>query len=328
MDVGWETDTLIRSPRGGVEQEQWDGILSLIQDLQLQSIPDRLGWTIDASDNFSVASARRFIDGSLLYARGDVICKKYEKYDVDKQKDATNNINRNDAFAGLYTAIESDLNQAVEKSEVAAAEKNRATAVAMNAEIRRTKVRLLEEIPKLQRLAFKKVKGLSKDELQARNELVLALKERIEIVPDGVKTKTQPTIGLESSSSNRKIIFDTMQDETFDNNYYQHTDDTNKFRQEYEMRRLQQDEGLDVIAEGLGTLKNMAQDMQEEVDRQVPLMDEIDDKVERAASDLRNTNVRLKDTVTKLRSSRNFCVDIILLCLILGIAAYLYNVLK
>ncbi|CAH1418861.1 unnamed protein product [Lactuca virosa] len=92
-----------------------------------------------------------------LITRVDVICKKYEKYDVDKQKDATNNINRNDAFAGLYTAIESDLNQAVEKSEVAAAEKNRATAVAMNAEIRRTKARLLEEIPKLQRLAFKKV---------------------------------------------------------------------------------------------------------------------------------------------------------------------------
>lgn len=34
IDVGWETDTLRRSPRGGVEQEQWDGILSLIQDLQ------------------------------------------------------------------------------------------------------------------------------------------------------------------------------------------------------------------------------------------------------------------------------------------------------
>ena len=36
-------------------------------------------------------------------------------------------------------------------------EKSRATAVAMNAEIRRTKARLLEEIPKLQRLAFKQV---------------------------------------------------------------------------------------------------------------------------------------------------------------------------
>ncbi|KAI3701225.1 hypothetical protein L2E82_45874 [Cichorium intybus] len=271
-----------------------------------------------------------------LVTRVDAICQKYEKYDIDKQKDAINNILPNDAFAGLYTAIESDLNQVVEKSEhleersaneseVASAEKNRATAVAMNAEIRRTKARLLQELPKLQRLAFKKVKGVSKDELDARNELVLALKERIEVVPDGATTRTQPTNGLESSSSNGKIKFNSTLDETYDHTYYQHTDETNNFRQEYEMRRLRQDEGLDVIAEGLGTLKNMAQDMQEEVDRQVPLMDEIDDKVERAASDLRSTNVRLKDTVTKLRSSRNFCVDIILLCLILGIAAYLYK---
>lgn len=69
---------------------------------------------------------------------------------------------------------------------------------------------------------------------------------------------------------------------------------------------LIQDQGLEVIAEGLDTLKNMAHDMNEvllvqlflfacaieswtgiiflfnycqEVDRQVPLMDEIDDKV-------------------------------------------------
>ncbi|KAK4396335.1 syntaxin, partial [Sesamum angolense] len=62
--------------------------------------------------------------------------------------------------------------------------------------------------------------------------------------------------------------------------------------------------------------------------RQVPLMDEIDTKVDKATADLKNTNVRLKDTVNQLRSSRNFCIDIILLCIILGIAAYLYNGLK
>ncbi|KAI3693391.1 hypothetical protein L6452_33226 [Arctium lappa] len=260
-----------------------------------------------------------------LITRVDAICKKYEKYDIDKQKDANNNINGNDAFAGLYTAIESDLDLALEKSEVAAAEKNRATAVAINAEIRRSKARLLEELPKLQRLAFKKVKGLSKDELEARNELVLALKERIEAVPDGATSKPRPTDGLQSSSSNGKIRFGSTSHGTFDDTYYRHTEETNNFKQEYEMRRLRQDEGLDVIAEGLDTLKNMAQDMQEEVDKQLPLMDEIDDKVDRATSDLRNTNIRLKDTVTKLRSSRNFCIDIILLCVILGIAAYLYK---
>ncbi|KVH91114.1 hypothetical protein Ccrd_006868, partial [Cynara cardunculus var. scolymus] len=147
-----------------------------------------------------------------LITRVDAICKKYDKYDIDKQKEANKNIYGNDAFAGLYTAIESDLDQALEKSEVAAAEKNRATAV----------------------------KGLSKDEFEARNELVLALKERIEVVPDGATSKAQPTEGLESSSSNRRIRFDSTFDGTFDDAYYQHTDDTSNFRQEYEMRRLRQ----------------------------------------------------------------------------------------
>ncbi|MCO5596728.1 hypothetical protein L7F22_050796 [Adiantum nelumboides] len=93
-------------------------------------------------------------------------------------------------------------------------------------------------------------------------------------------------------------------------------------------RSSYRDQGLETISEGLATLKSLAQDINEEMNRQDPLIDEIDTKVERATSDLKNTNVRLKDTVTKLRSSRNFCIDIILLCVILGIAAYLYNVLK
>lgn len=124
-----------------------------------------------------------------LITRVDAICKKYEKYDVDKQKD--NNVAGDDAFARLYGVVEADLDSALQvlylytliyslflivifiliyylffgffflkKSEAVATEKNRATAVAMNAEIRRTKAKLLEEFPKLQRLAFKKVKIL------------------------------------------------------------------------------------------------------------------------------------------------------------------------
>lgn len=47
-----------------------------------------------------------------------------------------------------------------QKAERASQEKNRAAAVALNAEIRRTKARLMEEVPKLQRLALKKVRFL------------------------------------------------------------------------------------------------------------------------------------------------------------------------
>ncbi|XP_040999546.1 syntaxin-71-like isoform X1 [Juglans microcarpa x Juglans regia] len=262
-----------------------------------------------------------------LITRVDAICKKYEKYDIDKHKDL--NVSGDDAFARLYAVIEADAEATFQKSEAAATQKNRATAVAINAEIRRAKARLLEELPKLQRLAFKKVKGLSKEELEARNDLVFALKEKIDAIRDGSTTNgAKQTGGGATSTSYTGIKFNSTSDGRLDYEYFQQTEESDRFKHEYEMRRMQQDQGLDVIAEGLGTLKNMAHDMNEELDRQVPLMDEIDDKVDRANADLKSANVKLKETITQLRSSRNFCIDIILLCIILGIAAYLYNVLK
>ncbi|TYH80207.1 hypothetical protein ES332_D03G116100v1 [Gossypium tomentosum] len=122
----------------------------------------------------------------------------------------------------------------------------------VNAEIRRTKARLLEEVPKLQRLAVKKVKGISTEEMAARND----------------QMSSSP------STSSTAIKFDS--DERFDNKYFQEFEQSSQFRQDYEMRKMKQ-----------------------ELDRQVPLMDEINTKVDKAAADFKNTNVRLKDTVTQ-----------------------------
>ncbi|KAG2260861.1 hypothetical protein Bca52824_080155 [Brassica carinata] len=260
-----------------------------------------------------------------LITRVDSICKKYEKYDLVKQREEANISGDNDAFTRLYSTFESALETLLQKTEDLSSETNRAKAVAMNAEIRRTKARLLEGVPKLQRLALKKVKGLSQGELDARNELVLSLREKIEDVPDG----SVPTNGWAASTSYTNIRVDT--NVYVDSEYFQQTEESDQFKQEHEMRRVKQaslrlqDQGLDFIAEGLDTLKNMAQDINEELDRQEPLVDEIDTKIDKAATDLKSTNVRLKDTVTKLRSSRNFCIDIILLCILLGIAAFIYK---
>ncbi|KAK2987772.1 hypothetical protein RJ640_016367 [Escallonia rubra] len=214
---------------------------------------------------------------------------------------------RVDAICKKYENLICVMN--VQKSEMVAMETNRATIVAKNAEIRRMKARLMDEVPKLQKLAMKKVKGISSEELAVRNDMVLALPERIQAIPDGTTTAANQIGGWAASASHKKINFDS------DGNFGSGC-----------LISYAQDQGLDIISEGLDTLKDLAHDMNEELDRQVPLVDEIDTKVDGATADLKNTNVRLKETVTKIRSSRNFCVDIILLCIILGIATYLYKI--
>ncbi|XWS32152.1 hypothetical protein CRYUN_Cryun23aG0136500 [Craigia yunnanensis] len=222
----------------------------------------------------------KYVISECVITRIDAIRKKYEKYDIDKQKQA--NVTGDDAFARLDGVVESELGAAIQKSEAATMKKNRATAVAMNVEIRRTKARLLEELPKLRRLALKKLRKVVVVVFGQLHTLQLKL--------------THLQIGDSKATTFNKL---------------------NSLNGS--------DKSLEIIAEGLDTLKNMAHDMNEELDRQLPLMDEIYEKVDRAASDLKSTNVRLKDTVNQLRSSRNFCIDIIPLFIILGIAAYLYN---
>ncbi|OIW21085.1 hypothetical protein TanjilG_28534 [Lupinus angustifolius] len=226
-----------------------------------------------------------------ILTRVDSICNKYDKYDVEKLNDAK--ISGDDAFSRLYATVDDDIAALIQKAEIASKDKGKASAVAINAEIRRTKARLLEEVPKLQRLAVKKVKGLSSQEFAARNDLALALPERIQAIPDGTPAAPKQTGGWlgAASDSHPEIKFDS--NGRFDDEFFQHSEQSSQFRQEYEMRRIKQAKGLD-------TLKEMAHGMNEELDRQVPLMDEIDNKVDKASSDLKNTNVRLKHTVNQV----------------------------
>ncbi|KAI4334423.1 hypothetical protein L6164_019120 [Bauhinia variegata] len=227
----------------------------------------------------------RYGEHNRIILRVDSICQKYDKYDIDKQRE----LNAYDAFARLYATVEKNIQSSLSKSEMASKEKNRAVAVALNAEDCRTKGLLMDEVPKLRKLVQRKVNPfgdiyffnhlngfisrlrVSRMKTAIRNELVLSLVERIEAIPDGSVAAANQTEGT-AIRSHQQIKFDAT-DGDLDSELF--------------FKLKNQDEGLDIISDGLDTLKNLAQDMNEELDRQVPLMNEIDAKVDRATSDLK-----------------------------------------
>ncbi|KAL4014664.1 hypothetical protein IC575_026873 [Cucumis melo] len=177
----------------------------------------------------------------------------------------------------------------------------------------------------MEQILFKYFAKTQLNMLEVRDDLVLALEEKIKAIPDGKTSGAKHSGGWGSSSSFNNIKFDSSSDGNFESEYFQQSEESSQFRNEYEMRKMKQDQGLDVISEGLDMLKNLAHDMNEELDRQVPLIEEIDSKVDKVTDEIKNTNVRLKETLYEVRTSQNFCIDIILLCVILGIASYLYK---
>ena len=84
----------------------------------------------------------------------------------------------------LY-GMNNQLEDLMERAEEAKKEKNRAAIATANAEIRRGKNYLREELPKLRKLMSKKSKGVT-DEMRAEREQEVAdFEYKIECVPDG-----------------------------------------------------------------------------------------------------------------------------------------------
>ncbi len=50
--------------------------------------------------------------------------------------------------------------------------------------------------------------------------------------------------------------------------------------------------------------------------------------MDKVTSQLKTNNAKLKGLVHRMRSARNFCVDVILICILLAIGAYIYATFK
>ncbi|GJW10658.1 hypothetical protein Tco_1576485, partial [Tanacetum coccineum] len=64
------TDSFRRSPRGGLEEEQYLSLVDIVASVVLSNSNDRWVWSLDSAGEFTVKSARMFIDDSFLPSVG------------------------------------------------------------------------------------------------------------------------------------------------------------------------------------------------------------------------------------------------------------------
>jgi len=88
------------------------------------------------------------------------------------------------------------------------------------------------------------------------------------------------------------------------------------------------DSMLDNVAAGVNDLKEIATEMGKEVAKQGVMLDDLDVKVDKVNDELENINIRLRKALESVRKGDRFIVDIILLCILLGLCGYIYSVVK
>jgi SYP7 family syntaxin len=161
--------------------------------------------------------------------------------------------------------------------------------------LRRGKNYLRGELPKLRKLLVKKNKGLAEEEKAARADQVDDFEYKIECVPDGVTRSvpappTRRASGGGASGSGNHVTVDVNKLTSGAGYNMEHTDASRAFRDEFEEAKQRQDEGLDEIAKGLHVLKNLGGEMDEEIKRQTPILDAIDNKLDSTNMELRTAN--------------------------------------
>jgi len=88
------------------------------------------------------------------------------------------------------------------------------------------------------------------------------------------------------------------------------------------------DMALDGISNQVGVLKEMAVEMGKEAELHGVMLDELNIHVDKVNDQLENINIRLKKTLDSIRKGDRFIVDIILLCVLLGVGGYIYHMIK
>eukprot|EP00210_Caulerpa_lentillifera_P008639 g8240.t1 len=256
-----------------------------------------------------------------LISRADFLLEKYEKYDTELKPLTQQSVG--EGFENGVRFIENEIRKlSIQANEITEL-KNRATVAAKNAEIRRAKTTLLQErIPELQK-KLRRGKNVTTVIIDQRSGILEALKDAIHAIPDGVRLPVAIKNGEPSTQRTgftRVTAPDRLRSEE-----YRHTDESRQFAEDWEASKRKQDEALHRIEQGVGVLGNLARDMDQEIKIQNPVLDAMEEQLDRVKGEIKTRNAQLRGVLNNLRSSTNICFDMLLIIVLLALAAYIYS---
>lgn len=98
--------------------------------------------------------------------------------------------------------------------------------------------------------------------------------------------------------------------------------------EEWEKRKKEQDDALKGIHTGIKQLKVDANEIGKEINNVGKAIKQTSKQADSTQEKLETTNKKLKDMLEKIRGSDKICLDIVLICICLGLIAVLYNLIK
>lgn len=96
---------------------------------------------------------------------------------------------------------------------------------------------------------------------------------------------------------------------------------------EWDKRVDDQNRQLEMIGKGVKDLKQDAKEIGKEINNVHKAIKQTSKAADNTSAKLETTNKKLKDMLEKIRGSNKICLDIVLICICLGLAAVLYNLI-
>ena len=269
---------------------------------------------------------------TVIVDRAGQIVRRYEKYDLGADPGKAR-AGKDAGFNTFLSSLEYTLEMLEEKAELVKTEPNRAEVAKMNAEIRRSKEKLSEDLPVLEEMAAKKKGSISEEEQRYQMQLAADFRTRVEAV--GVvsmaskrkgKGKANP-LDIATKGAGSQFVLNNPDDIQLQMgpSVEDSSEESRAYAQMARERFRKQDRDLDEIEVGIRDLKDLGGGINEELFRQDEMLTKLDRDIDSATGEMRSVNRRMKKMILDLRSSRNFCVDCILIIIILGIGFYFYQ---